>query len=128
MEVRFTDQEDVNGSIQSPVAWVGVLASRFRSTSCARWRGRTRHTPAWRSTSAGRWRGRRGWSLRSRRSTSSGGSDDLDLYGGGSQGSDLLLHTVSDTGVHGGASGHDGVGVQVLPDVNIALHDGVEGG
>merc|ERR1712076_59320 len=57
-----------------------------------------------------------------------GGSDDLDLDGGGSQGGDLLLHTVSNTGVHGGASGHDGVGVQVLPDVNIALHDRVEGG
>merc|ERR1712051_243725 len=56
------------------------------------------------------------------------GSDDLDLDGGGSQGSDLLLHTVSNTGVHGGASGHDGVGVQVLPDINIALHDGVVGG
>ena len=54
-----------------------------------------------------------------------GGSDDLDLDGGGSQGGDLLLHAVSNTGVHGGASGHDGVGVQVLPDVNIALHDGV---
>merc|ERR1719362_2299618 len=57
-----------------------------------------------------------------------GGSDDLDLDGGGSQGSDLLLHPVGDTGVHGGASGHDGVGVQVLPDINVALHDGVEGG
>merc|ERR1712080_535719 len=55
-------------------------------------------------------------------------SNDLDLDGGGSQGSDFLLHTVSNTGVHGGASRHDGVGVQVLPDVNIALHDGVEGG
>merc|ERR1719222_1682465 len=41
---------------------------------------------------------------------------------------DLLLHTVSNTGVHGGATGHDGVGVQVLTDVNVALHDGVEGG
>merc|ERR1711890_112297 len=40
----------------------------------------------------------------------------------------ILLHTVSNTGVHGGASRHDGVGVQVLPDVNIALHDGVVGG
>merc|ERR1719293_158532 len=57
-----------------------------------------------------------------------GGSDDLDLDGGGSKGGDLLLHTVSNTGVHGGASGHDGVGVQVLPDVNVALHDGVVGG
>merc|ERR1712013_512458 len=57
-----------------------------------------------------------------------GGSDNFDLDGGGSKGGDLLLHTVSNTGVHGGASGHDGVGVQVLPDVNIALHDGVVGG
>merc|ERR1711881_13701 len=56
------------------------------------------------------------------------GSDDLDLDGGGSQGGDLLLHTVSNTGVHGGASGKNGVGVQVLPDVNVALHDGVVGG
>merc|ERR1719223_328227 len=56
------------------------------------------------------------------------GSDDLDLDGGGSQGGDLLPHTVSDTRVHGGATGHDGVGVQVLTDVNVALHDGVEGG
>ena len=56
------------------------------------------------------------------------GSDDLDLDGGGSQGGDLLLHSVSDTGVHGGSSRHDGVGVQVLTDINIALHDRVEGG
>merc|ERR1712202_78561 len=56
------------------------------------------------------------------------GSNDLDLDGGGSKSGDFLLHTVSNTGVHGGASGHDGVGVQILTDVNIALHDGVEGG
>merc|ERR1712172_360738 len=56
------------------------------------------------------------------------GSNDLDLNGGGSEGGDLLLHTVSNTRVHGGATGHDGVGVQVLPDVNIALHDGAVGG
>merc|ERR1719428_1611329 len=54
-------------------------------------------------------------------------SDDLDLHGGGSQGGDLLLHPVTNTRVHGGSSGEDGVGVQVLPDVNIALHDGVVG-
>merc|ERR1712033_82774 len=53
-----------------------------------------------------------------------GGSDDLDLDGAGGEGGDLLLHPVGNTGVHGGAAGHDGVGVQVLPDVNIALHDG----
>merc|ERR1712193_416515 len=57
-----------------------------------------------------------------------GGSDDLNLDGGGSKGGDLLLHPVSDTRVHGGASGHDSVSIQVLPDVYIALHDGVVGG
>ena len=56
------------------------------------------------------------------------GSDNLDLDGGGGKSGDLLLHSVGNTGVHGGATGHDGVGVQVLPDVNIALHDGVVGG
>merc|ERR1712106_373473 len=54
-------------------------------------------------------------------------SNDLDLDGGWSKSSDLLLHTVSNTRVHGGASRHDSVGVQVLTDVNITLHDGVEG-
>ena len=56
------------------------------------------------------------------------GSNDLDLNGGGSKSSDLLLHAVSNTRVHGGASRHDSVGIQVLPDVNITLHDGVVGG
>merc|ERR1739849_66179 len=57
-----------------------------------------------------------------------GRSNDLDLDGGGGKSGDFLLHSVGNTGVHGGATGHDGVGVQVLTDVNIALHDGVEGG
>merc|ERR1712045_328911 len=52
-------------------------------------------------------------------------SNDFDLDGGWSQGSDFLLHSVGNTWVHGGATRHDGVGVQVLTDVNIALHDGV---
>merc|ERR1719361_1393170 len=56
------------------------------------------------------------------------GSNDLDLNGGWSQGGNFLLHSVSNTRVHGGATRHDGVGVQVLTDVNIALHDGVVGG
>merc|ERR1712156_100096 len=55
-------------------------------------------------------------------------SNNLDLDGRGSQGSDLLLHTISNTRVHGGATRHDSVGIQVLPDVNITLHDGVVGG
>merc|ERR1719295_2452537 len=44
------------------------------------------------------------------------------------KGSDLFLHTVSNTRVHGGASRHDGVGIEILSDVNITLHDGVVGG
>ena len=54
--------------------------------------------------------------------------DDLDLHGAGGEGSDLLLHTVSNTWVHGGAAGQHSVGVQVLTDVHVALHDGVVGG
>merc|ERR1719508_490929 len=56
------------------------------------------------------------------------GSNDLDLDGGGSKSSDFFLHTVSNTGVHGGASGHDSVGIEILTDINITLHDGVECG
>merc|ERR1712223_1874697 len=52
----------------------------------------------------------------------------LDLHGGGGKGGDLLLHPVSDAGVHCGASREDDVGVEVLPDVDVALHDGVVGG
>merc|ERR1719233_1241135 len=55
-------------------------------------------------------------------------SNDLDLDGGWSKGGDFLLHTVSNTRVHGGASRHDSVGIEILTDVNIALHDGVVGG
>ena len=57
-----------------------------------------------------------------------GRSDDLDLHGGRSQGGDLLLHTIGDTGVHGGAAGEDGVGVQIFTDIDVALHDAVVGG
>jgi hypothetical protein len=56
------------------------------------------------------------------------GSNDLDLNGAGSEGGDLLLHSVSNTGVHGGTTGEDSVGVQVLTDVDVALHDGVVDG
>ena len=54
--------------------------------------------------------------------------DDLDLHGGWGEGGDLLLHTIGNTWVHGGAAGEDVVGVQVLADVDVALHDGVVGG
>merc|ERR1719187_1970197 len=56
------------------------------------------------------------------------GSNDLDLDGGGSKSSDLLLHAVSNTSVHGGATGQNDVGHQVLADVDVAPHDGVVDG
>ena len=56
-----------------------------------------------------------------------GGGDDLDLHGGRGKGVELLGHALSDSGVHGGSSREDDVGVQVLPDVDVALHDGLEG-
>lgn len=49
------------------------------------------------------------------------------LHTGGSQGGDLLLHSVRDTSVHGGSTRHDNVTVKVLPDVKITLHDRVVG-
>jgi len=52
-------------------------------------------------------------------------SDNLDLHGGWCEGGDLLLHAVGNAGVHGSAAGKDGVGVEILSDVDIALHDGV---
>ena len=54
--------------------------------------------------------------------------NNFDFDGGWSQGSDFLLPMISNTRVHGVATRHDSVGVQVLPDVNVALHDGVVGG
>merc|ERR1719147_455366 len=56
------------------------------------------------------------------------GGNDLNLDGGWSKSSDLLLHSVSNTRVHGGTSGKDVVSVKILTDVNVALHDGVVGG
>lgn len=52
---------------------------------------------------------------------------NLDFHGSGCQGSDLLLHTVSNARVHGGSSRQHSVGVQVLTDVHVTLHDAVEG-
>ena len=52
-------------------------------------------------------------------------SNDLDLDGGWSQGSDLLLHTVSNTWEHGGATRQDSVGKEILTDINVTLHDAV---
>ena len=52
-------------------------------------------------------------------------SNDLDLHGAGGECGDFLLHTVSNTWEHGSTTGQDSVGVQVLTDVDVALHDAV---
>jgi len=57
-----------------------------------------------------------------------GRGDDFDLHRRRRQGGDFFLHTIGDTGVHGGAARQDGVGVQVLTDINVALHDRVVAG
>jgi hypothetical protein len=54
--------------------------------------------------------------------------DDLDLHGGWGKSGDFLLHAVSNTWVHGGTAGEDVVSVEILTDINIALHDGVVSG
>jgi hypothetical protein len=56
------------------------------------------------------------------------GSDDLDLHGGWGEGGDFLLHSIGNTGVHGGTAREDVVGVEILSDIDVALHDGVVGG
>merc|ERR1719507_1969600 len=52
---------------------------------------------------------------------------DRYLHRVGHEGPELLLHTRVDPRVHRGASGEDYVLVQVLADVNVGLHDRVEG-
>ena len=56
------------------------------------------------------------------------GSHNLDLDGSRGKGGDLLGHTLRDSREHGGTSRKNNVGIQILADINIALHDGLEGG
>ena len=51
------------------------------------------------------------------------GGDDLDLHRGGREGRELLGHALADARVHGRAAGEDDVRVEVLADVDVALHD-----
>ena len=55
-------------------------------------------------------------------------SDDLDLHGGRGKGGNFLLHSIGNTGVHGGTARENVVGVKIFSDIDIALHDGVVGG
>ena len=55
-------------------------------------------------------------------------SDDSGLHGRWGQCGDLLLHPVGDSWEHGGTSRHNDVGVEILADIDVALHDAVVGG
>lgn len=54
-----------------------------------------------------------------------GGSDDLDLHARWRQGSQLLLHTVRNTGEHGGTAREDDVAVEVTTNIQVTFVDGV---
>uniref|UniRef100_A0A8C3PDI9 Beta-actin n=1 Tax=Chrysemys picta bellii TaxID=8478 RepID=A0A8C3PDI9_CHRPI len=54
--------------------------------------------------------------------------NDLDFHRAGCQGRDLLLHSVSDARIHGGTARQHCVSIEVLSDINVTLHDGVESG
>jgi hypothetical protein len=51
--------------------------------------------------------------------------EKTNLHAGWGEGSELLLHTVGDTGEHGGSTGEDDVAVEVTADIEITLEDGV---
>merc|ERR1712050_59919 len=53
---------------------------------------------------------------------------DLDLHRGGCQCRELLRHALPDAREHRGAAREDHIGVQVLADIHIALHNRLEGG
>ena len=50
-------------------------------------------------------------------------SHNLDFHALGRQSLDLFLHTFSNASEHGGAAREDGVGVKILADIDVALHD-----
>merc|ERR1712066_1070330 len=54
--------------------------------------------------------------------------NNLDLHRGGCQCCELLRHTLPDTCEHRRAAREDHIGIQVLADIHVALHNGLEGG
>ena len=54
--------------------------------------------------------------------------DNLDVHRRRGKAGDLLLDTLRKALEQGGTAGKDDVSVQVPPDIDIALHDGVEEG
>ena len=57
-----------------------------------------------------------------------GGSNNLDLHRRRGKGGHLLGKTLAEASEHGGTSREDNIGVKVLADINVALHDRLEHG
>merc|ERR1712028_97961 len=53
-------------------------------------------------------------------------SHNLDLDRSRSQGSHFLRHAFTDSREHSGSSRKNNIGIQILSDINITLHDGLE--
>ena len=53
--------------------------------------------------------------------------NDLDLHGRGCQGNDFLVESFGNAWEHGGTTRQDDVAIKVLSDIDVALHDGLEG-
>merc|ERR1719399_1343273 len=56
-----------------------------------------------------------------------GGRDNLDLHARGGQRRDLLLQALLDPREHGRPTREHDVLVEILADVDVRLHDGLEG-
>jgi hypothetical protein len=54
-----------------------------------------------------------------------GGGNDLDLHGGGREGSHFLAESLANAGEHCVSAGHNDVPVEVLPNISMALKDGL---
>merc|ERR1711904_611026 len=54
--------------------------------------------------------------------------NNLDLHGGRCKCGQLLGHALTNACKHGGSTGQHNIAVEILADVHIALHDGLEGG
>merc|ERR1712028_177800 len=68
------------------------------------------------------------WIHQSTRSNALRRSHNLDLHGGWRQCCQLLGHTLTNSCKHGGSTRKHNVGIEILTDVDIAFHNGLECG
>merc|ERR1712244_15530 len=110
------------------MSWLSCWRHVIKSTCGVRWLVLTHHTLPSRSTSAGRCSTRTGLIHQSTQSTCARWCHNLDLHGGRRQSGQFLGHPLTDACKHCGTSAKHDVGIEIFPDVHVALHDGLEGG